>query len=82
MVGLPNTRINLVNCEFMGNEHNITSGCLFINSDAVMSSCKFSGFKGGAVFSVASSGNNIIIQDCEISRGALCGIYTQGNDAK
>lgn len=76
LVALPNTKINLVNCEFMGNENNITGGCLLINSDAVMSSCKFSGFKAGAIFSVADTANNVVIQDCEISRGSLCGIYT------
>ncbi len=66
----------------MGNENNITGGCVMINSDAVMSSCKFTGFKAGAIFSVATKENKVIIQDCEISKGSICGIYTQGNDAK
>ena len=82
LVALPNSRVNLVNCEFMGNENNITGGCVMINSDAVMSSCKFTGFKAGAIFSVATKENKVIIQDCEISKGSICGIYTQGNDAK
>jgi Right handed beta helix region len=39
----------------MGNEHNITAGCLFINADdVVMSSTSFTNFKGGAIFSVAN----------------------------
>lgn len=54
-VALPNSRVNIVNCEFMGNEHNLTSGCLFINSDVVMSSCRFTNFKAGSIYTVAES---------------------------
>ena len=54
LVALPNTSVNIINCEFMGNEHNITAGCVFANSaDVVMSSSSFSYFKGGAIFSIA-----------------------------
>lgn len=53
VVAMQNTRLNIVNCEFMGNDSNLTSGCLLLNSDVVMSSCKFSNLKAGAVFSVS-----------------------------
>lgn len=56
-VSLPNTRVNIVNCEFMGNDNNMTTGCLLIKSDTVMSSCRFTNFKAGSIFSVAESGS-------------------------
>ena len=38
LVALPDTSVMMANCEFMGNEHNITSGCVFMNtSDVLMS---------------------------------------------
>jgi hypothetical protein len=57
LVSLPNSRVNIVNCEFMGNDNNFTAGCLFMKSDVVMSSCRFTNFKAGAIFSVADSGS-------------------------
>lgn len=54
LVALPNTQVNIINCEFMGNEHNITAGCVFAQAaDIVMSSSTFSYFKGGAIFSIS-----------------------------
>lgn len=61
VVSMANTKVNLVNCEFMGNDYNFTAGCVFINSDVVMSSCKFLNYKSGAIFSVATSTNNVSI---------------------
>lgn len=60
-VALPNSRVNLVNCEFMGNDSNWTAGCIFLNSDVVMSSCKFTNFKAGAVFSVSHREGQVLI---------------------
>ena len=83
LVALPGTQVNIINCEFMGNEHNITAGCVFINADdVVMSSTSFTNFKGGAIFSVANARQSTIIQDCEIRKGSLVGVYFQGEDAK
>lgn len=53
LVALPGTKINIVGCEFTGNDCDITAGCLFINADVVMSSCRFHNFKGGAIFTVS-----------------------------
>jgi hypothetical protein len=50
----------------MGNDHNLTAGALFINSDVVMSSTRFLNFKAGAVFSVSHSEGHVVIQDCEV----------------
>jgi hypothetical protein len=61
MVTLPKSSINMVNCEFMGNDYNMTAGCIFIESEVVMSSCKFTNFKAGAIFAVADRENNFII---------------------
>lgn len=66
----------------MGNESSLTAGCLFINSDTVMSSCRFTNFKAGAIYSVAEGGSQVVIQDCEITKGQNVGIYCQGHDAK
>jgi hypothetical protein len=60
----------------MGNEHNITAGCIFVNSDdVVMSSTSFKNFKGGAIFSVSNEKQSTIIQDCEIQKCTLVGVY-------
>lgn len=61
LVAMPNTRVNLVNCEFMGNDYNLTAGCLFVNADLVMSSCKLSNFKAGALFSVSHKEGSVMI---------------------
>jgi hypothetical protein len=46
----------------MGNEHNVTAGCIFVNSDdVVMSSTSFKNFKGGAIFSVSTEKQSTII---------------------
>mmetsp|Transcript_40553 Transcript_40553/g.39077 ORF Transcript_40553/g.39077 Transcript_40553/m.39077 type:complete len:135 (+) Transcript_40553:978-1382(+) len=79
---MPKTRINVVNCEFMGNEYNMTSGCVFVYSDVVMSSCKFLSFRSGAVFTVSNDEGDVEIKDCEISKCGLVGIYSQGDEAK
>ena len=59
----------------MGNDNNMTAGCIMINSDIVMSSCKFTNFKAGAVYSVADKEDSVVIQDCEVSKSAIVGIY-------
>lgn len=43
-VSMPGTRINLVKCDLRGNDHMVTAGCVFLNSDVVMSSCKLTNF--------------------------------------
>jgi hypothetical protein len=65
----------MVGCELMGNDNNMTAGCLLINSDVVMSSCKFTNFKAGAVYSVSDKEGSVLIQDCEIQKSAIAGIY-------
>jgi len=66
----------------MGNDNNWTTGCIFINSDLVISSTRFLNFKVGSIFTVSHSEGHVVIQDCEITKGAVVGIYTQGNNAK
>ena len=81
-VALPNTRVNLVNCEFMGNDYNLTAGCLFLNADLVMSSCRFLNYKAGAIFTVSHSEGHVVIQDCEVTKCEIVGVYCQGAEAK
>lgn len=73
---MPNTRINIVNCEFMGNDYNMTAGCVFLHADVVMSSCKFLSFKAGAIYTVSNSEGDVEIKDCEISKCGLVGVYS------
>lgn len=63
---MPNTRVNLVNCEFMGNDHNMTAGAIFVNSDVVMSSTRFLNFRAGGIFSISNPEGRVVIQDCEV----------------
>ena len=45
-MSLPGTQVNIINCEFMGNDSNLTSGCVFLEcNDVVMSSSSFINFK-------------------------------------
>ncbi len=57
LVALPNSRVNIVNCEFMGNDNNMTSGCILVKADTVMSSCRFTNIKAGSILSIAESGS-------------------------
>jgi hypothetical protein len=59
----------------MGNDYSMTSGCLFIESEVVMSSSKFTNFRAGAIFTVADKYNNFRIQDCLVNYGSIVGIY-------
>ena len=61
MVAMPNTRVNIVNCEFMGNDNNMTSGGIFINSDLVVSSTRFLNFRAGALFTVSHIEGHVVI---------------------
>jgi hypothetical protein len=53
LVSWPGTKLNLVACEFRGNEGILAAGALLINSDVLMSACKFYNFRAGAVFVVS-----------------------------
>jgi hypothetical protein len=74
-VSLANTKVNIVNCEFMGNEFSYTSACVFFYSDVMMSSCKFLNFKSGAVFSVANKNYSVQLKDLEVTKCGVVGIY-------
>ena len=53
-MALPGTQVNIINCEFMGNDNNLTAGCIFLEcNDVVMSSTSFINFKAGAIYSIA-----------------------------
>lgn len=75
LVSLRKTMINLVDCEFVGNDYNMTTGCIILESDAVISSSKFNNFKGGAIFSVSDVNTEVEIKDCEIKQSSVVGIY-------
>ena len=56
-------------------DHSLTAGCLFINSNVVMSSCQFTSFKAGAIFSVSHSDGEVIVTDCDINKCSTVGVY-------
>ena len=79
-VALPGTRINLVSTEFRGNETIMTAGAVILNSDILMSDCKFHNFKAGAIFFSGNNSTSIKVSDSEISRCGVVGVYSQGED--
>lgn len=81
-VALPGTRVNMVSCEFRGNEAIMTAGAIMLNSDILMSDCKFYDFKAGALLFNGNNDTSIKISDSEISRCGVVGIYSQGEDCK
>ena len=57
LVALPRTYLTVINSEFVGCTGNLTAGIVTLNAQsAVISSCKFSRFRGGAVYSVGMDG--------------------------
>ncbi len=82
LVSMPNTKVNIVNCELRGNDHNMTAGALFINSDVVMSTCKLTNFRAGGIFCVSHKDGKVLISDCELTKCSIVGVYSQGDEAK
>ena len=82
IVGLPQSRTNVVGCDFKGNDSITTAGGIFLNSDLLMSNCKFSSFRAGALLLSSTRHNHIKVADSEISRCGFVGVYAQGGEAK
>ena len=82
IVGLPHSRTNVVGCDFKGNDSITTAGGIFLNSDLLMSNCKFSSFRAGALLLSSTRNNHIKVADSEISRCGFVGVYAQGGEAK
>jgi len=60
LVALPNTHISIISSEFVGCSGNLTAGLVIVNAaSAVISSCKFQRFRGGAIYSVAREADPI-----------------------
>lgn len=66
LVSLRKSMLNIVNCEFVGNEYNMAAGCIFLESEVVLSSSKFNNLKGGAIFTVSDINTDVEIKDCTI----------------
>lgn len=82
MITFPQTSINLIGCEFVGNETDQTSGLIAINGNVQISNCRFSNFKQGAVHLISKRYNRVVVQNCEIFNCSLVGIYAQGVNAE
>jgi len=78
LVGFPTTSINLINCDFIGNETDHTAGVISINANLQVSNCRLSNFKQGAMHVVSKRDNRVVVQNCHIFSCALVGLYLQG----
>lgn len=65
---MPSSRINIVSSEFRGNEMIMTAGLISLNSDVLISDCKFHNFKAGGMFLSGNNDTSIKIADSEISQ--------------
>lgn len=91
-VALPRTHVSIINCDFIGGTgQNLTSALVFMYpATVIISICRFSRFRGGAVYSVCQAkdvvrgikGSEFLMQDCKIEDGAITGIYCAGPGAK
>ena len=75
LVSFPQTSLNLIGCEFIGNETDQTSGAITINSNVQISNCKFTNFKQGAMHIISKRENRCVVQNSHISACSLVGIY-------
>lgn len=82
IVTFPKCRINIVSSEFRGNETIMTAGCIFMNTDVLMSFCKLNNYKGGGILMSGKNSTNIKINDSSISKCGIVGIYAQGEDCR
>lgn len=57
VIAMPETVINFNNCEFQGNETNHDCGILSFNGDCTISSCSFTQFGAGAIYTIAKPHN-------------------------
>ena len=78
IVTFPQTTYNLVNCDFIGNEKDHTTGLISINANCQISNCRFSNFTQGAMHIISKRYNRVRVQNCEIFNNQLVGIYLQG----
>lgn len=91
-VALPKTHVSIINCDFIGGSgQNLTQALVFMNpSTVILSICRFTRFRGGAVYAVCEAkdpinetrGTEFLMQDCKIEEGAITGIYLAGPGAK
>ncbi|CAI2362896.1 unnamed protein product [Moneuplotes crassus] len=82
LIAMPGTRANLVSTDFRGNENIMTAGFISLNSDVLISDCKFHNFKAGGVFVSGNCDSNIKVADSKISQCGVVGLYSQGEDCK
>jgi hypothetical protein len=75
LVSFPSTSVNLIGCEFIGNETDHTAGVISINSNFQCSNTKFSNFKQGAMHIICKRYNRVVIQNSDIFNCQLVGIY-------
>lgn len=79
---MPGTRANLVSTDFRGNESIMTAGFISLNSDVLISDCKFHNFKAGGIFLSGNSVSSIKVADTTIGQCGVVGLYSQGEDCK
>jgi len=75
IMGRNGTTLNMSNCDCIGNGHNYDSAVILLNANAMISNCRFTHFGAGAIFSVAKSNNDVLIQDNTITDCASIAVY-------
>ena len=54
ILALPGSHVTFVNCDFIGNSSNVTTGMVLLHCVTVMISlCRFYRFRGGAVYTIS-----------------------------
>jgi hypothetical protein len=59
VISFPQSSMNFIGCDFIGNETNQTAGILCINGNVQLSNCRFSNFNQGAIHLVNKRYNKV-----------------------
>lgn len=78
LISFPGSSVNLIGCDFIGNETDQTSGAITINSNVQVSNSRFSNFKQGAMHIISKRDNRVVIQNSNFFACSLVGLYLQG----
>jgi hypothetical protein len=61
LISFPHSSLNLIGCDFIGNESDHTSGLICINSNVQVSNCRFTNFNQGALHLISKRDNRVVV---------------------
>jgi hypothetical protein len=82
LVAMPGSRLNLIACDFKGNDQIMCAGIITLNADILMSHCTMKNYKGGGLLISGTNESTIKICDTIISKCGVVGVYCQGEDSR